>query len=300
MGNERTLANIPSGEATDAQEPIRLRLQRLPGPAQVMVVGALAVLHSEDFSFDSASVTDLYRRLRLPPPANVSTSLRRHEEQRRLLRGPAGRWTLTPEGEHYVKTCAASVPASTLAAELGPAPSANLGERRHALIPPLFAPSGVEQGLQRLLSSGSFETNVMLITKFPADDDDPRTEVVTLLRNACTSHGLNLLLASDGNTEDTLWANVVTYMWGSQYGIVIIDSADGALNSNVLIELGGMLMTGRRCAILRDKSVPSMPTDLVGHIYKPVDLGEPRAVADAVHRWLRDDLGQPGCGTCPA
>jgi hypothetical protein len=55
-------------------------------------------------------------------------------------------------------------------------------------------------------------------------------------------------------------------MWASKYAIVLMDKADGALNSNVLIEIGGMLMTGRKCAILRDQSVPAMPSELVGHI----------------------------------
>jgi hypothetical protein len=92
------------------------------------------------------------------------------------------------------------------------------------------------------------------------------------LREAVMAHGLTLRVASDRMAEDTLWANVVTYMWACKYAIVLMDTAEGVLNSNVLIEIGGMLMTGRRCAILRDKSVPTMPSDLVGHIYKPTDL----------------------------
>jgi hypothetical protein len=38
-----------------------------------------------------------------------------------------------------------------------------------------------------------------------------------------------------------------------------MDTADGVLKSNALIEVGGMLTTGRRCAILRDTSVLVMP-----------------------------------------
>jgi len=98
--------------------------------------------------------------------------------------------------------------------------------------------------------------------------------------------------------EDTLWANVVTYMWASKYAIVLVDSADGVLNSNVLIEIGGMLMTGRRCAILRDKTVPAMPSDLVGHIYKSVDLSDHGSNVDVIHQWICDDLGLGACTDC--
>ena len=57
-------------------------------------------------------------------------------------------------------------------------------------------------------------------------------------------------------------------------------------------------MTGRRCALLRDETVGSLPTDLVGHIYKSVDVTEPPSVADAIHRWIRDDLNLDGCSEC--
>jgi hypothetical protein len=174
------------------------------------------------------------------------------------------------------------------------------GRRRHTLIPPLLAPAGTESGLDRLLKTSAFETNVMLITRFPSNPEDPFTQVISRLRLVAAAHGLTLQVANDGNAADTLWENVVTYMWGSKYAIVLLDSADGVLNSNVMIEIGGMLMTGRRCAILRDQTVPQMPTDLVGHIYKPVDLADHEAAAAAVHRWITDDLKLPRCLSCPA
>lgn len=139
----------------------------------------------------------------------------------------------------------------------------------------------------------------MLITRFPKGPEDHFADLISELREAVAQHGLVLQVASDGMAEDTLWANVVTYMWASKYAIVLIDSADGRLNSNVLIEIGGMLMTGRRCAILRDQSVPQMPSDLVGHIYKQTDLADHGASVGLVHDWIRDDLGLGACPACP-
>jgi hypothetical protein len=148
------------------------------------------------------------------------------------------------------------------------------------------------------LADSAFDQNVMLITRFPKEPEDHFAQLISKLRAAVATHGLRLQVASDGMAEDTLWANVVTYMWASKYAIVLMDSADGLLNSNVLIEIGGMLMTGRRCAILRDKSVPAMPSDLVGHIYKPTDLTDHGASVEVVHQWIRDDLGLGECAEC--
>jgi hypothetical protein len=299
MARSAARSSLPAPTSSQAL-PIRLRLQRLPGPLQTLAVAALAALQSADSTFTTAKVAGLFGDLRLPRPANISSTLGRHAGQGRLVRPSAGKWAFSPEGEHYLSTEVADVNATSLATDLGAAAASELGEQKLTLIPPFLAPAGVEAGLRRMLGTSVFETNVMLITRFPGSADDPFNDLIDRLRETCALHGLNLHLASDGNAEDTLWPNVVTYMWGSKYGIVIVDSLEGVLNSNVLIEVGGMLMTGRRCAILRDDSVPNMPTDLVGHIYKPVDLKDHDAVEQAIHRWLRDDLGLGPCKRCPS
>jgi len=71
---------------------------------------------------------------------------------------------------------------------------------------------------------------------------------------------------------------------------------EGSLNDNVLIEVGSMLMTGRRCAILKDPSAPAPPTDLSGQIYKSVDVDNLELDTKLTHRWIAEDLG---LGTCP-
>jgi hypothetical protein len=215
------------------------------------------------------------------------------------MRPGKGAWSLTPSGEARLNEVAAQVPTHALALDLGHAPGSEFGEQHHPLIPPFLGPMGAAPGLQRLLDVAPFEQNVMLITRFPKGPEDHFVLLIPKLREATAAHGLTLQVASDGMAEDTLWANVVTYMWASKFAIVLMDSADGVLNSNVLIEIGGMLMTGRRCAILRDTSVPEMPSDLVGHIYKPTELADHDASVAEIHKWIRDDLGLAACPSCP-
>jgi hypothetical protein len=81
-------------------------------------------------------------------------------------------------------------------------------------------------------------------------------------------------------------------MWACRYGVALFeDRVDRGLNHNLLIEVGAMLMTGRRCALLKDGSIERMPTDFVSMIYKSVDLSADFTVAATVQGWLRDDLG---------
>jgi len=68
-------------------------------------------------------------------------------------------------------------------------------------------------------------------------------------------------------------------MWASRYGVAFFEDRRGRrVNYNLTIEIGSMLMTGRRCALLKDTSVEKLPTDLVGKIYKEVDLDHVKTV----------------------
>ena len=90
-------------------------------------------------------------------------------------------------------------------------------------------------------------------------------------------------------------------MWASRYGIAFFEDLakpKRGVNYNLTIEVGAMLMTGRRCALLKDSSIESLPTDLVGRIYKPVVLRDPTTVEKALHAWIRDDLDLGSCGDC--
>jgi hypothetical protein len=280
-------------------EGIRLRLQGLPGPLQVLAVGALAALQSESGTFKTRQVTELMSTLRLPPLANVSATLSRLRGEKLLMRPNKDMWALTPLGEARLNDGAAKVSTYALAVHLGQVSGSEFGEQHHTLIPPFLGPMGAAPGLSRILDGSPFEQNVMLITRFPKGPEDHYVQLIPKLREAVAKHRLALRVASDGVAEDLLWANVVTYMWACKYAIVLMDTAQGMLNYNVLIEIGGMLMTGRRCAILRDTSVPQMPADLVGHIDKPTDLADHNASVNEIHRWIRDDLALGECEACP-
>ena len=99
--------------------------------------------------------------------------------------------------------------------------------------------------------------------------------------------------------DDDLWTNVAAHMWASRYGIAFFeDRRKRGVNYNLTIEVGAMLMSGRRCALLKDRSIASLPTDLVGRIYKPVDLDDGETVMTALHSWFRDDLAISSCKEC--
>src|SRR5207237_101555 len=115
-------------------------------------------------------------------------------------------------------------------------------------------------------------------------------------------HGLAFHLASDQQLHDDLWTNVAVHMWASRYGVGFFEDLAvprRGLNYNLTTEVGAMLMTGRRCCLLKDPSIASLPTDLVGRIRKDVDLRDAHAVGKTLHTWLSQDLGLGACASCP-
>lgn len=162
----------------------------------------------------------------------------------------------------------------------------------HALVPPTLAPPAILAPVTRFTENYPFDLNVFGMTRFPDESgNDPVDDALSAVRVELARHDLSFHLASDRAMSDDLWTNVAAHMWASRYGLAIFEDRRGrGLNYNLTIEVGGMVMTGRRCLLLKDSSIGSMPTDLVGMIYKPVDLGKPETVKSAVTDWVTKDL----------
>lgn len=284
-----------------------LTIQRLPRAAdRVLVVGHLVGTREGDGWFGPSDIADMFERLRLPSPGGVNQALGRLKDSGFVIRRRSGgSWSVTPEGREHMNTLVAQLDVSSLEAEISRAGSAELEHAQHPLIPPELAPVRFAVPIQRLLASFPFDRNVFCMTRFPRDEStaempDPIRNVIERLRNVLGDHGLHMHVASDRAADDELFGNIAAHMWACRYGIGLFETRYGSeFNDNLQIEVGGMLITGRRVALLKDRDTPSMPTDFVGHIYKPVDFEDLDAVAATVHTWAADDLGLGRCNGCP-
>jgi hypothetical protein len=289
---------------TSSAMPLALQVQDLPaGTDRVLVIGSLVAGRTDDASFSPGDIAKAFDAFRLPAPGNVSQSLAQLRYRDLVVRRRAGGWSLTPKGEAHVTRLLGSMPATEAAdAEMGlGGDSAEFGEGKHTVIPPFFAPERWSRAIGRFLERYPFDTNVFCMTRFASEDElDPVRGVIETTRTALGSHGLTLHLASDANTDDDLWSNIAGYLWACRYGVALLeDRVDKGLNYNLVIEVGAMLATGRRCALLKDVTQDALPTDLVGQIYRPVDFDDLAQVNVAIHDWAAHDLGLGPCPNCP-
>ena len=290
----------------NADEPFGLVLQRLASDTErVLVAGEVVGVRNGGMRFKTSDVIALFDRLHVPRPSNTSARLGQLRSTKLAVRNQDGTWALTPQGRLRAQSSVGQIDKNKVDSELAALPGTLLGGVRHSTIPPVLAPLKWSQAAARLHEKHPFEKNVFLITRFPEKNanpeaPDPLDAVIEVVDGALANHGLKLHRADDRQLDDDLLGNVAGYMWACQYGIGLIEDRVGrGLNHNVLVELGGMLMTGRRCALLRDTATgPELPSDFVGQIYKPVDFGDAEAISRATHEWIALDLGLGECNAC--
>lgn len=275
-----------------SEDRFALKLQQISSVGdRVAVAASLAANRAKDGRFSPAEIIAVFHSMNIPPPANVSAALIALEQKKLVLKFSGGRRALTPLGQALVtKIGFAEGNSQTVTENAG---SAEFAHVDHTVIPAWAAPPRWKAGIQRLLERHEFDGNVFAMTRFPSEGDipDPVAAAIEVARFELGKYGLHLHLASDAAVEDDLMGNVGAYMWACRYGLGFIEDRIGkGLNYNTVIEIGGMAVTGRRCAILKDATSPDLPTDLLGQIYKPVDFDVEKSVSQAVGAWAKSDL----------
>ena len=227
---------------------LALKIQRLPSRRkQVLVLTRVAVVRSEIGWAAPAEVTALYEALRIEAP-NVSAHLGHLRAEGLVLRrASGGLWSITPEGREAVGELLADLDYRALEAEMSETVGATYLRALNPVLDPALAPLRWAAGIARLHERFPFDTNVFCMTRFPKSGEralpDPAGATISILREAAADHGLTLHVAWDRQVEDNLLGNVGAYMWGSRYGIGILeDRAGSGLNYNVVTELGSMLI----------------------------------------------------------
>jgi hypothetical protein len=284
---------------------VGVRLQGFDFPSQALVLARFSQARSGDGQFTPRALEQQFDDLSLPRPKNISDVIGKLKGKGLLTKGSRPScWKITPWGRDESVRLMSDIDLVALSAEAATT-SSFLGHVEHTIVPPTLAPPHLVAGLRKFLEEHPFERNVFGMTRFPENDNgsdalDPVRRALDIARQACSLHGLEFHLASDRAIDDDLWANVAAHMWACRYGMAFFeDRTKAGLNYNLTIEVGSMLMAGRRCGLLKDISIKKMPTDLVGRIYKDVDLGKLQTVTSAIHEWLCDDLGLGRCSECP-
>src|SRR5690606_12093358 len=94
----------------------------------------------------------------------------------------------------------------------------------------------------------------------------------------------------DKEYSDDLFSNIKTYMYGSDFGIAVVERVENnEFNPNVSLEIGYMMGLNKNVCLLKDKTLRSLQSDLVGKVYRPFDTQNIKeSVKSQLEKWLED------------
>lgn len=114
--------------------------------------------------------------------------------------------------------------------------------------------------------------------------------IIRAIRSTLEKYGINGFRADDKGYHDDLFPNVLTYLWGCSIGIAVFERLEADdFNPNVSLEVGYMRALGKPICLLKDKTLKTLQTDLIGKLYTPFDPQDPEgSIPDSLEKWLRD------------
>ena len=153
------------------------------------------------------------------------------------------------------------------------------------------------------------------LARFRADHPDPTSTcfimmrfgttraheaIASAIRDAFQLHGITALRADDKHYHDDLFPNVLTYLYGCGLGVAVYERLEEeSFNPNVSLEVGYLFAMRKHVLILKDNTLKTLQTDLVGKLYKLFDPQNPReSIPPQVDKWLQDKgrVGDPSRG----
>ena len=148
-------------------------------------------------------------------------------------------------------------------------------------------PSARAALLSFLVEHPDYERNCFLIMPFV---QTPLHKAIgDSLRAALRAYGFNPVRADDRVYSEDLLTNIQAYMHGCRLAVAVFDRIQAeAFNPNVSLEVGYFLGMRRPVCLLKERTLPRLPSDLVGRLYVEFDvqaLGG--SLTDAVGEWLR-------------
>lgn len=115
-------------------------------------------------------------------------------------------------------------------------------------------------------------------------------EIYEAIAKCLEGNGIRALRADIKHYHDELYYNILTYMHGCGFGVAVFERIEEELfNPNISLEVGYLLAMQKPICILKDRTLKTLHTDLMGKLYKVFDpLNASASLDAALTEWLRD------------
>ena len=151
------------------------------------------------------------------------------------------------------------------------------------------APAAIRSALLGLLQDHpDYDRNCFLVMSFASSR--AHASIYKAICEGLGRLGFNVLRADGRAYADDLFWNVQTYMHGCAIGIAVFERVESEVfNPNVSFEVGYMYGLRKHVCLLKDRTLPRLPSDVAGRLYQEFDVQDPMGtIPERIERWLRD------------
>lgn len=144
---------------------------------------------------------------------------------------------------------------------------------------------------KEFLSHYPYDKNIFIMMRY--EDSEILSVIESTIRNSISSLGLQAHFAKDKSFSDILWENVQLYMNCCRFGIAVFEQIDNKnFNPNISVELGYLLAQNKRCLLLKEQRLITLPSDITGYLYKEIDMFNiEKTITEQINKWIVVDLG---------
>jgi hypothetical protein len=123
------------------------------------------------------------------------------------------------------------------------------------------------------------------------EDTPIPTELEKIIKDHFESRYFKILRADEKWYSDDLLTNIKTYMHGCSFGVALFERINtNYFNPNVSLEIGYMMSLNKPILYLKEKTLQSLQTDLIGKLYAEFNFQNPKAtLIKAIDKWLVDN-----------
>lgn len=119
-------------------------------------------------------------------------------------------------------------------------------------------------------------------------DTTAHQKIFEAIKNTLKSNGIIGLRADEKQYHDDLLQNVITYLHGCNFGIAVFERIEGEdFNPNISLEVGYLMAMRKPICLLKDKSLKTLHTDIIGRVYQVFDPYDPfTTISRELSSWL--------------
>lgn len=153
----------------------------------------------------------------------------------------------------------------------------------------ILIPSDIKESLKAFLKDHpNTKKTAFIMMRFEKSEVHKR--ILKAIKKKLQEYNIVGLRADEKQYHDELFSNVKTYLYGSGFGIAVYEQLENnSFNPNVSLEVGYMFGLNKDVCILKDNSLSKMHSDLIGRLYKSVDIKKiDESIDSEIGKWIED------------